>query len=571
MIQNNYFSDNQDIQDHFINILPWTEIILDYENDFSGVAEGGPSNPSEAKEYYKTVLETVGDLAGNILSPHVADLDREGLKFKDGKVEFPPKMLELVAKVVAAGVQAYGFSRTYGGLGIPWTVKSFISEIFYRVDASLAIAIGCVNLAEILERHATEEMKNDWIPILANGKFVCAMGLTEPDHGSDLSNLRTKATKDKNGNWRLNGTKRFITHGCGFGDLPAVLLTLARSGEVNSGARGLSFFLVQSTDVQIAGIENKLGLHCSPTCEVVFENSPGLLIGEEGYGLIKYTMGMLNGARMGIAQQSTGLATAAYYEALKYAKERIQFGRTLIEIPAVKKILDRIERETYAMRCLTLEGSRVMDRYYWRAIRLEKQGATEKEIKNDTVVRYWEKIANILTPISKFYCSESCLKTVSDALQIHGGSGYTEDYDISRIYRDARIVTIYDGTSQIQINACIGGITSGLTHTFGEYVSELISRSDSSLAHKLFNGFQELVKLYKELPEKEMKDTYAEEIVLTCSRLLAGILFELSCKRLPEEKKSIRLKHVKDYHIDTLSVLEGNLAKLREVNKIKIL
>ncbi|EMO76985.1 acyl-CoA dehydrogenase, C-terminal domain protein [Leptospira kirschneri str. 200801925] len=187
------------------------------------------------------------------------------------------------------------------------------------------------------------------------------------------------------------------------------------------------------------------------------------------------------------------------------------------------------------------------------------------------MVRYWEKIANILTPISKFYCSESCLKTVSDALQIHGGSGYTEDYDISRIYRDARIVTIYDGTSQIQINACIGGITSGLTHTFGEYVSELISRSDSSLAHKLFNGFQELVKLYKELPEKEMKDTYAEEIVLTCSRLLAGILFELSCKRLPEEKKSIRLKHVKDYHIDTLSVLEGNLAKLREVNKIKIL
>lgn len=280
---------------------------------------------------------------------------------------------------------------------------------------------------------------------------------------------------------------------------------------------------------------------------------------------------MLNGARMGIAQQSTGLATAAYYEALKYAKERTQFGKTLIEIPAVKKILDQIERETYAMRCLTLEGSRVMDRYYWRAIRLEKQGATEKEIKNDTVVRYWEKIANILTPISKFYCSESCLKTVSDALQVHGGSGYTEDYDISRIYRDARIVTIYDGTSQIQINACIGGITSGLTHTFGEYVSELISRSDSSFTHKLFYGFQELVKLYKELPEKEMKDIYAEEIVLTCSRLLAGILFELSCKRLPEDKKLVRLKHVKDYHIDTLSVLEGNLAKLKEVNKIKVL
>lgn len=292
------------------------------------------------------------------------------------------------------------------------------------------------------------------------------------------------------------------------------------------------------------------------------------MIGEEGYGLIKYTMGMLNGARMGIAQQSTGLATAAYYEALKYAKERIQFGKPLIEIPAVKKIIDRIERETYAMRCLTLEGSRVMDRYYWRALRLEKQGASEKEAKNDTVVRYWEKIANVLTPISKFYCSESCLKVVSDALQVHGGSGYTEDYDIARIYRDARITTIYDGTSQIQINASIGGITSGLTHTFGEYLSELVNQLDSSLAHKLFHGFQELVGLYKDLPGREDKDTYAEEIVFTCSRVLAGILLELSCRRLPEDRKQARLKHAKDYHLDTLSVLEGNLAKLKEVSGV---
>ncbi|AXR64069.1 acyl-CoA dehydrogenase family protein [Leptospira mayottensis] len=570
MIQNNYFSDNQDIQNHFEHILPWTEIILDYENEFPDPSDGGPANPSETKEYYKTLLNTVGDLAGNILSPHVAKLDREGLKFKDGKVEFPPKMIELVSKVVEAGVQAYGFSRKYGGLGIPWTVKSFISEIFYRVDTSLAIAIGCVNLAEILEHHAAREMKEEWIPKFAAGKFVCAMGLTEPDHGSDLSNLRTKATKDKYGNWVLNGTKRFITHGCGFGDIPAILLTLARSGKTNSGARGLSLFLVQSKDVQIAGIERKLGLHCSSTCEVVFENSPGLLIGEEGLGLIKYTMGMLNGARMGIAQQSTGLATAAYYEALKYTKERIQFGKPLIEIPAVKKIIDRIERETYAMRCLTLEGSRVMDRYYWRMFRLEKQGATEKEAKNDIIVHYWEKIANVLTPISKFYCSETCLKVVSDALQIHGGSGYTEDYDISRIYRDARITTIYDGTSQIQINACIGGITSGLTHSFGEYISELVNKSDFPLTHKLFHEFQELVSLYKNFSKKENKDLYAEEIVFTCSRLLAGILLELSCRRLPEERKQARLKHTKDYHLDTLFFLEGNLAKLKEANRVPI-
>ncbi|AYR07532.1 acyl-CoA dehydrogenase, C-terminal domain protein [Leptospira borgpetersenii serovar Hardjo-bovis str. Sponselee] len=570
MIQNNYFSDNQDIQNHFEHILPWTEIILDYENEFPDPSDGGPANPSETKEYYKTLLNTVGDLAGNILSPHVAKLDREGLKFKEGKVEFPPKMLELVSKVIEAGVQAYGFSRKYGELGIPWTVKSFISEIFYRVDTSLAIAIGCVNLAEILEHHATREMKEEWIPKLAAGKFVCAMGLTEPDHGSDLSNLRTKATKDKNGNWVLNGTKRFITHGCGFGDIPAILLTLARSGKIGSGARGLSLFLVQSKNVQIAGIERKLGLHCSPTCEVVFENSPGLLIGEEGLGLVKYTMGMLNGARMGIAQQSTGLATAAYYEALKYTKERIQFGKPLIEIPAVKKIIDRIEREMYAMRCLTLEGSRVMDRYYWRTFRLKKQGATEREAKNDIVVHYWEKIADILTPISKFYCSETCLKVVSDALQIHGGSGYTEDYDISRIYRDARITTIYDGTSQIQINACIGGITSGLTHSFGEYVSELVNRSDFSLTHKLFREFQELVFLYKNFSKKENKDIYAEEVVFTCSRFLAGILLELSCRRLPEESKQVRLKLTKDYHLDTLFFLEGNLAKLKEANRVSI-
>ncbi len=577
MLQNNYFSDVPDLQLHFDHIIPWKEIIDSYESGFVDSAKykagderyaTAPSSYDEAKEYYKTLLESVGEFAGKEIAPYVADLDRVGLKFENGKVVFPEKLLEIVRKARDAGLQPTGFSRKYGGLGVPWTVRAFFSEILYRVDASVCIAIGCVNLAEIVEKNGSEELKDAWLPRLAAGEFACAMGLTEPDHGSDLPGLRTKATHKEGNTYLLNGTKRFITQGCGTGEIPAILLLLARTGNPGSGARGLSFFLVQSKDIQIAGIEKKMGLHCSPTCEVVLENTPGILIGEEGHGLIKHTMGMLNGARMGISQQSVGISQAALGEAQKYAGERIQFGKPIGTIPAVKKILRRMERETMAMRCLMLEGARTMDLYYFRGEHLKEKGATDRDLKSDVVLKYWERLAGILTPISKFYCSETCVKVAGDAVQVHGGAGFTEDYDVSRIYRDSRITTIYDGTSQIQVNASIGGITTGMSgHGFlREYIEHEWAHfptEETKILNDVWEGYQDVISLYKDLPTADEREGVADEIVWATARFLSGMLFYRSVLRIPEEFRSDRISHVEEYNLDSFAYMEGLRAKLR--------
>ncbi|PJZ71527.1 acyl-CoA dehydrogenase [Leptospira perolatii] len=577
MIQNNYFNDVPDLKLHFDHLIHWKEIIDSYENGFSDAAKfkagddryaTAPSNYEEALDYYRTLVESVGEFAGKEIAPHVADLDREGLKFENGKVIFPEKLLEIVRKARDAGLQPTGFSRKYGGLGIPWTVRAFITEMLYRADASICIAIGCVNLAEIIERNGSDELKDAWLPRFAAGEFACAMGLTEPDHGSDLPGLRTRATHKEGNTYLLNGTKRFITQGCGTGEIPAVLLLLARTGDQGSGARGLSFFLVQSKDVQIAGIEKKMGLHCSPTCEVVLENTPGILIGQEGHGLIRHTMGMLNGARMGIAQQGTGISQAALAETLKYTSERTQFSRPLNEIPAVRKILRRMERETMAMRCLMLEGARTMDMYYWRGEHLRAKGANDRDLKSDIVLKYWEKLAGLLTPISKFYCSEMCVRIAGDGVQLHGGVGFTEDYDISRIYRDSRITTIYDGTSQIQVNAAIGSVVSGMSsHGFlKEYVEnewKKFETQDLGVLPEVWDCYKEIISLYKELPSSESREESADEIIWASARLLAGLLFFRSTLRTPNELKRERLNYVHEYNLDSFGILEGLKAKLK--------
>ncbi|TGK22371.1 acyl-CoA dehydrogenase [Leptospira fluminis] len=576
MLQNNYFNDVPDLRLHFDHIISWKEIVDAYENGFADAEKyksgderysTAPSSYEETIEYYETLLDSVGEFAGKEIAPYVADLDKIGLKFDKGKVVFPEKMLEIVRKARDAGLQPTGFSRKYGGLGIPWTVRAFFGEILYRVDASVCVAIGCVNLAEIIEKNGSEELKEEWLPRLAAGEFACAMGLTEPDHGSDLPGLRTKAVRQEGNRYLLNGTKRFITHGCGTGEIPAILLLLARTGNPGSGARGLSFFLVQSKDVQVAGIEKKMGLHCSPTCEIVLENTPGILIGEEGHGLIKHTMGMLNGARVGIAQQGVGIAQAALSETQKYASERIQFGKPIAEIPAVRKILRRMERETMAMRCLVMECARSMDLYYFRGDHLREKGATDRDLKSDVVLKYWERLAGLLTPISKFYCSETCVKIAGDAVQLHGGAGFTEDYDVSRIYRDSRITTIYDGTSQIQVNAAIGGIVTGMApHGFlREYIENEwnhFAGEEPGTLENVWESYKEILGLYKELPSSEDREEIADETVWATARLLSGILFYKSVLRTPDELRSERIAHVEEYLLDSLAFVEGLKAKL---------
>lgn len=578
MITGNYFTDNQDLMIHFDGIIRWDEIVRSYEYDFSDAKKAdtderyamAPASTEEAIDYYRSLLTQIGDFAGNKIAPAAADMDKTGARFENGKVVLPQTLLDLVEDARQAGLQPTGISRKWGGLGVPWTVRSAATEILYRADTSTTIAIGCVNLAEIIEAHGSDELQQAWLPGLAAGNYACAMCLTEPDHGSDLPNIRTRAEKNPDGSYKLNGTKRFITQGCGTGDKPAVLLVLARTG--GPGARGLSFFLVNSNDAQIAGIEKKMGLHASPTCEIVFENTPGLLIGQEGMGLLRYTMGMLNGARMGIAQQATGMATAALEEAKSFAKIRLQFDRPIEQLPAISEILSRCEREILAMRCLIFESARCMDLYFWRRGHLVKQGATPSDLKSDIVIKYWEKLAGVLTPVSKYYCSETALKIISDCLQVHGGSGFTEDYDIARIYRDARIMTLYDGTSQIQVNAAIGQVITGMSETgfLREYIESEWTGLDSAQYFgfdELYKQFEDITTSFRDITKPGKKEAYSDLVVMAAARLLSSMLFVKSIGRLGKnttpEQLQARQEHARDHVIDSLAVTRGILIKIQ--------
>ena len=563
MILSNYFADNTDLQQHFNEIVDWNEIIGTYENSFADAAEFkksgnprlemAPASHEEALQYYKEILQSAGEIAGKHVSQAARDIDREGLKFENGNVTHPQKMIDVIQKYREAGLPPIAFRRQYGGLGLPSVVKAFASELMYRADTSTTIAMGSMGLAGILEKHASEEAKQKWIPKLIGENYCVAMGLSEPDFGSDLPSVRTKAVQ-RDGKWYLTGTKRFQTVACGLNGGPAIMLALARTGEGSTGAKGLSFFIVERKDYKITGIEKKLGLKASATCEVALEDSPGELVGKEGYGLVRYVIGMLNGARMGIAAQGVGISTAAYMEAKKYAAERIQFGKPIAEIPAVARMLSRMEREIAAMRCLMIEGASIVDRYQCP----EFNGTAGEESK------FWEKIANTITPISKYYNSEMCNELVDDALQVFGGSGYTEDYDLARLYRDARITNIYDGTTQIQVNAAIGGLIAGMAPSgqwrqYLDTLTKLVGKNETIAGIRA--KFEEVVEAWRSFEDRSLKEGMSFEVVESAARLVNSLLLEKAALRSkdPEGRKNLN----QEYHIDSLAIVTGNAIRLR--------
>ncbi|WP_016750674.1 acyl-CoA dehydrogenase family protein [Leptospira kirschneri] len=572
MIENNYFLENQDLQENFQFIIDWKEIINGFEDDFTDhkiFQKNGdeslsmaPGSYDEALEYYKSILESGGEIAGRQIASIAKDMDVEGLKYSSGKVTFPEAMIKGIEQVKNSGILPYSIGKKHGGLGVPATIQCMMLELFSRADGSFAISLGCLNLAETIERFGSKEMIDEYVPKMANGEIFGAMALTEPNYGSDLPNLQTKAIKDENGIWKLTGTKRFITHGCGFANIPAVILTLARTGTPTSGARGLSFFLVKSSDVFIAGIEKKMGLHCSPTCEVVYENTPGILIGEEGYGLVRYSMAMMNGARLSIAAQAMGIATAAYMEAKKYASEREQFGKTIQNIPAVRKMLSFMDREIAGMRAILLEASRSIDLYHWKSERMKEQKIEERVIKKDETIRKWEKLANLFTPLSKYYITEIANKIAYDALQIHGGAGFTYDYDISRIYRDVRITNIYEGTTQLQVVAAIGGIVSGMSSKghLRQYFEEEFSKigGGSTLLNENKDSLEKIVESYSSIENSSLRDEVAFEVVQSTARVLIGLLLEKGVSKLNNETKKKREILSRDYNLESKAILLSN-------------
>ncbi|MCE9501470.1 MAG: acyl-CoA dehydrogenase family protein, partial [Leptospira sp.] len=411
MIANNYFSDDEDLKIFFEYLIDWTSVVKGVEGeeffDHSEFQRTGnprfemaPSGVQEAVDLYRSSLESLGEFFGKEVSQLSQIMDRKHLRFENGTVIFPEETVSIYEKFRDTGLLPYSISREAGGLGFPATMGAFFVMIMARGDVSFCMTITLLNLAQIVARFGTGDQIENFAAKAATGEILFAMALTEPDFGSDLNNVRTTATKMNDGAYRINGTKRFISQGCGLGPYPSGLLTLARTGKQNGGARGLSVFLVKSSDVEIAGIETKMGIHASPTCEIVYENSFAELLGEEGLGLTRYTTGMTNFMRLGSAAGGPGGGAGGFYESKKYAEERKQFGKLIAEIPAVAEMLHKIQREVNAMRLLTFETARVVDLYQHHQIRMEKSGKDDREIRKDERVRVYGNLASILTPVA---------------------------------------------------------------------------------------------------------------------------------------------------------------------------
>jgi alkylation response protein AidB-like acyl-CoA dehydrogenase len=461
----NFFTDNDDLAFQ-LEHLDLARVVRLREDDFAEARDFAyaPRDHEDALDGYRRALEIVGDVAGEFVAPRAEDVDRVGSTLVDGDVCYAPGLDEALTRLAQADLMGITLPRRYGGLNFPVTVSAMIVEIISRADAALMNVFGLQDIAETINRFGSEELKQAYLPRFASGEVTGSMALTEPEAGSDLQNVQLKATEQPDGTWRLDGVKRFITNGCG-----QVSLVLARSEEGSTDARGLSLFLYERDEhMRIRRLEDKLGIHGSPTCELQFSDAPARLVGERRRGLTTYVMSLMNGARLAIAAQAQGIAEAACRAAEKYAGERVQFGAPIKRIPAVAALLADVRVAVEASRALLYESARVVDLKDGLERRVERlvSGGLDpshpdelKELRAE--LKRHNRLAGLYTPLVKGHCSEVANRIAYDSLQVHGGSGYMRDFAVERHLRDARITTIYEGTTQLQVVAATGGILSG--------------------------------------------------------------------------------------------------------------
>ena len=459
----NFFSDNKDLQYHLSH--PMMQKIVELkERGFSEASlyDYAPHNFEDAMDNYRRVMEITGGVCGDVIAPNAEGVDKEGPRVVNDRVEYASGTVENMKAVNKAGLDGLTLPRRFGGLNFPLTCFVMANEMVARADASFENIWGLQDCAETLNEFASEEQKMKYLTWVCQGA-TCAMDLTEPDAGSDLGAVQLKATwSEERGTWLLNGVKRFITNGDG-----DVSLVLARTEEGTTDARGLSMLVYDKRNggMKVRRIENKLGIKGSPTCELVFTDAPAELVGDRKMGLIKYVMSLMNAARLGIGAQSVGLCEAAYREALKYAHERRQFGRDIIQFPAIKEMLSNMRAKLHGARALLYETSRFVE-IYKQYTHISKEHSLEGEERQE--MKFYNRLADAFTPLVKLFSSEYANSLAYDAIQIHGGSGFMKDYPCERLYRDARIMNIYEGTSQLQVVAAINGVTKG---TFMEQIA----------------------------------------------------------------------------------------------------
>ena len=487
----NFYIDNKDLQYHLSHPL-MKRIIELKERNFADAKEYdyAPQDTEDALDSYRRVLEIVGDVCGEVIAANAESVDHEGPRVVNDHVEYASGTVRNIEALNAAGLGGMTLPRKYDGLNMPVTCFAMANEMVARADAGFENIWGLQDCAETINEFASEEIKQRFLPRVSAGE-TCAMDLTEPDAGSDLGAVMLKASWDEAaGVWRLNGCKRFITNGDG-----DISLVLARTEEGTKDARGLSMLIYDKRDggVKVRRIENKLGIKGSPTCELVFNNAPAVLVGDRKMGLIKYVMSLMNAARLGIAAQSTGLCEAAYREALKYAKEREQFGKAIIEFAAVREMLKNMEAKTLASRAMLYETARFVD-IYKQLTHISHDRSLEAEERQE--MKFYNRLADGFTPLAKMFASEYANEVAYDSIQIHGGSGYMKDYACERLYRDARIMNIYEGTTQLQVVAAINHVTKG---TYLEQIMRYEENARTEATKAMGEQLVELRKVYEQV------------------------------------------------------------------------
>ena len=519
----NFYNDNPDLKHHLSHPL-MRKIVEMKERNFSDAEkfDYAPLDYEDAMDSYEKVLEIAGEISGEIVAQNAEDVDHEGPHVVDGHVVYAKGTQKNLDALVKAGLMGISLPRRYNGLNFSLVPYIMAADMVSRADAGFVNIWGLQDCAETIYEFADEDQRQRFLPRVCAGETM-AMDLTEPDAGSDLQAVMLKATyNEADGTWRLNGVKRFITNGDGH-----IALVLARSEEGSHDGRGLSMFIYDRNDggVTVRRIENKMGIKGSPTCELVFKNAKAELCGARRMGLIKYVMALMNGARLGIAAQSVGVSEAAYREALSYAHDRKQFGKPIIEFPVVFEMISLMKAKLDASRSLLYETTRFVDVYKIYEDIARERSLTPEERQE---MKKYQRLADAFTPMAKGMGSEFCNQNAYDAVQVHGGSGFMKDYACERIYRDARITSIYEGTTQLQVVAAIRHVTTGTyLNQINAYAAEEYAPETSELKERLVKMtalYEEALKTVVDNKNTEYTDFHARRLVEMAGHIIMGYL-----------------------------------------------
>lgn len=525
----NFYTDNPDLKQHLSHPL-MKKIVELKERGYADAEkyDDAPLDFEDAMDNYDKVLEIVGDLCGEIIAGNAEDVDHQGPHVENGRVVYADKTKENLEACRKAGLMGMSMPRRLGGLNFPITPYIMAADIVSRADTGFENLWGLQDCAETIYEFADEDQKQRYIPRVCEGETM-SMDLTEPDAGSDLQSVMLKATQKEDGSWVLNGVKRFITNGDS-----DIHLVLARSEDGTKDGRGLSMFIYDKRNggVTVRRIENKMGIKGSPTCELVYKNAPCELCGSRRMGLIKYVMALMNGARLGIAAQSVGVSEIAYREALGYAKERMQFGKAIIEFPAVYEMLAVMKAKLDASRCLLYETSRYVDLYKaYEDIEKERKLTPEEKAE----LKLYRKYADACTPLAKGLSSEYCNQNAYDCIQIHGGSGFMKDYACERVYRDARITSIYEGTTQLQVVAAIRHVTTGTYAALMEEYAKMEVSEKLAPVKEMLTGlvakYQAAIDKVNEVNEPAFTDFMARRLVEMAGNIIMSYLLITDASR----------------------------------------